>query len=102
MLRRDQLCPGSDVCPYVRMEDPHAGYGAPRCTECPVTLLDEALNSLMGQWIASAIDLEFALQAGVTVSLKEIGYPEFLLLRLLAQERNRYHEEVMNQARHGR
>ena len=40
-------------------------------------------------------DLEFALQAGVTATLKDITYPELLLLRLLIQERNRFNEETM-------
>ena len=53
--------------------------------------------------IMATIDLDFALQAGVTVSLQDITYPEFLLLRFLSEERNRFHEEAMKKAtRHGR
>lgn len=53
------------------------------------------MASPAGQLIRLTFDLEFALQAGVTVRLGEIPYPEFLLLRILSEERNRFHEELM-------
>jgi len=93
MLRRDLLCPGPGECPDNLVADPFAHAGSPRCEECPLTRLDAILASPAGQRVSQAIDLDFALQAGVTVSLSEISYPEFLLLRLLAEERNRYNEE---------
>jgi hypothetical protein len=103
MMRRDQLCPGPWDCPDVLMENPRADRDAPRCEECPLSRLDEYLASPAGQVIQQTIDLDFALQAGVAVSLAEISYPEFLLLRLLVEERNRLHEEVIKKAtRHGR
>ena len=99
MLRRDQLCPGPVQCPYAL-----GGRDPAPCDECPLTLLDNYLASPAGQVIGQTIDLDFALQAGVAVSLKDISYPEFLLLRFLAEERNKYHEEMMNRkaSRHGR
>jgi hypothetical protein len=99
MLRRDQLCPGPGDCAYVLMADPRASVNSPRCDECPITLLDDYLGSPAGLLISATIDLDFALQAGVTVSLREIGFPEFLRLRLLTQERNRYNAEIMQQRR---
>lgn len=101
MLRRDQLCPGPGECPDVFMANPAANAASPPCQECPLSLLDDYLGSPAGQLIQQTIDLEFALQAGVTVTLKDITYPEFLLLRFLSQERNRYQEEIMRNA-HGR
>ena len=95
MLRRDQLCPGPGECGDVLMADPFANANSPRCEECPILLLDDYLGSAAGQLIMQTGDLEFALQAGVTVTLKDITYPEFLLLRLLTQERNRFNEETM-------
>lgn len=77
------------------MADPFANANSPRCEECPILLLDDYLGSAAGQLIMQTGDLEFALQAGVTVTLKDITYPEFLLLRLLIQERNRFNEETM-------
>src|SRR5215831_3205493 len=104
MLRRNQLCPGPGECPDVLMRDPFADANAAPCGECPLSLLDEYLGTPHGRFIAQTIDLDFALQAGVNVSFKEITYPEFLLLRFLSEERNRYHEEEMRKAseRHGR
>jgi hypothetical protein len=95
MLRRDQLCPGPGECSYVLMEDPLATADSPRCEDCPLSLLEDYLGSPAGQLIRAAIDLDFALQAGVSISLKEITYAEFLLLRSLTEERNRFHEELM-------
>lgn len=97
MLRRDELCPGPQQCPYVPpgRED--------QCDECPVLLLDEYLATNAGQSLIATIDLDFALQAGMTVNLADIGYPEFLRLRLLSEERNKWHEETMKKgSRHGR
>src|SRR5262245_25266564 len=101
MLRRAQLCPGAGECPEVLNRDPFADKYAAPCDECPLALLDEYLAGPQGRWIGQAIDLDFALQAGVTVSLKDISYPEFLLLRFLNEERSRFHEEQAAE-RHGR
>ncbi|HEY1497932.1 MAG TPA: hypothetical protein VGF49_25430, partial [Candidatus Solibacter sp.] len=74
-----------------------------KCDECPAQLLDDHLSSPAGQLVAQTIDLDFALQAGVTVTLADIPYPEFLLLRLLTEERNRFNIESMkNPQQHGR
>jgi hypothetical protein len=102
MLRRDQLCPGPAECGAVLMANPFATMDSPRCDECPLVLLDELLATARGQLIAQTIDLDFALQAGVTVTLAEIPYPEFLLLRLLTEERNRFNAEPAKDAHHGR
>jgi hypothetical protein len=84
------------------MLDAYATNDSPRCEECPSQLLDDHLQSAAGQLIAHVIDLDFALQAGVTVGLAEILYPEFLLLRLLTEERNRFTTESMKSTHHGR
>jgi len=41
------------------------------------------------------IDLDFALQAGITIPLSRIPYHVFLLLRQLADERTRYETEQL-------
>lgn len=103
MLRRAELCPGPTECPDVLMANPRPGRDAARCDECPLTLLEDYLASPAGRLIGHTIDLDFALQAGVTVSLSDITYPEFLLLRMLSEERSRFHDEMMKKAtRHGR
>lgn len=80
------------------MADPFANANSPRCELCPSQLLDDYLDSAAGRVIQQTFDLEFALQAGVTVTLAEITYPEWVLLRLLSQERNRFNEEIMRRA----
>jgi len=102
MLRRGQLCPGPGECGAVLMADPFANASSPACDECPASLLDDYLATPPGKLIAQAIDLDFALQAGVTVSLSDISYPEFLLLRFLNEERNRFQAEAQERASHGR
>jgi hypothetical protein len=95
MLREKALCPSPPECPEVLMEDPLAGPEALPCTGCPQTLLQEYLASPGGQLISTVIDLDFAIQAGIQVSLDQIPYPEFLLLRQLAEERNKHQEEEL-------
>jgi hypothetical protein len=93
MLRREQLCPGPGDCPDVLMRNPFADFQEPRCEECPLSLLEDYLGSAAGQLIQQTIDLDFALQSGVSIGLDEITYPEFLRLRLLTEERSRLGEE---------
>lgn len=42
-------------------------------------------------------DLDFALRAGVTITLREISQTEFLGLRVLHAERDIYQEEKMKE-----
>lgn len=93
MLRQKELCPSPPECPYVLMEEPEAGPDALPCTQCPALLLREYLQSPAGRMISAVIDLDFALQAGITVTLSQIPYPAFLLLRQLADERAQYETE---------
>jgi hypothetical protein len=97
MLRRAELCPSPGECPEVLMNDPPATSESPPCAECPLELLETHLASPMGQVLGQVIDLDFALQAGVTVRLNEISYQEFLLLRFLAEERNKHQQEGIEQ-----
>ena len=80
------------------MLEPLADSDSPRCEECPLTLLDDYLRSTSGMLVQQTIDLDFALQAGMSISLAEVTFPEFLWLRLLGEERNRFHEETMRKA----
>lgn len=86
------------------MRDPFADAYAWPCDECPLALLDEYLATQDGRRIGQAVELDFALQAGVSVRLQDIPYPEFLLLRYLTEERLRYQAEENQRAseRHGR
>jgi hypothetical protein len=95
MLRSDQICPGADDCPEVMMIEPLAGPEALPCPECPRTRLAEYLASPGGRLISVVIDLDFSLQAGIKVDLGEISYAEFLLLRQLIEERDKFQVEEM-------
>lgn len=95
MLRHKDLCPTPPVCPYVREEDPLAGEDALPCAECPAMLLKEHLQSPAGRLVSAVIDLDFALQAGITVTMSQISYPVFLLLRQLADERTQLEKETL-------
>jgi hypothetical protein len=93
MLRKKDLCPGAEYCPYSPRQDPRWTSEPSPCEECPLELLETYLASPQGLLIGHVIDLDFALQSGITVGLSEITYPEFLLLRQLADERGKHHQE---------
>jgi hypothetical protein len=97
MMRHGELCPGAEDCPYA-WEEKTDGL---RCSECPASMLDDYLASPKGRLIQQTLTLDFALRAGMTVTLEEISYPEFLLLRILTEERVRYQDDLMKK-RHGR
>jgi len=100
VFRRKDLCPGALVCPEaMNLNGPEAGPDALPCPECPEQYLDTYLASPAGQLVAMVCQLDFALQAGVAVSLAEIPYPEFLLLRQLVEEREAYQAEEMKKKR---
>ena len=59
------------------------------------------MESPEGLQLQIVIDLDFALQAGVTIRLADIPYPEFLLLRQLAEERTKHEvEEIKKRSKH--
>jgi hypothetical protein len=47
--------------------------------------------------VGIVVDLDFAIQAGIGVGLDRITYPEFLLLRQLADERAAYEKEQIQE-----
>ena len=76
---REELC-DPDLCP----DAPEAGG---RCDHCPLDRLDAAANSEPGLLLQRAVEMEYALKAGVTVSLEEIGADEFWAMRVIKEER---------------
>lgn len=88
MLREQELCPGAEICPYGNRTEL-------ACDECPREKLGDYLASPAGRLIANVIDLDFALQRGIGVELNTIPYVEFMMLRQLSEERDRYQEEQM-------
>jgi hypothetical protein len=94
-MHQKDLCPGAQNCPEVLTVEPDAAYTALPCDGCPQQALRNYLVSPDGQLIQAVIDLDFALQAGITIPLSAIPYPDFLLLRTLMEERNRRDLEEM-------
>ena len=52
-----------------------------------------------GPLIAAVIDLDFALQVKIAIGLADIPYPVFLLLRQLAEERDKHQAEQIRKPR---
>ncbi len=80
-LRREELCDPS-LCP----DAPDDGG---RCDHCPLDRLDAAAHSEPGTLLQRALELEYALKAGVSISLDEIAADEFRAMRVIAEERER-------------
>ena len=97
MLRRKDLCPGAKECPEAYNEDPQNTERLP-CPECPAQLLQDHLATPIGRLIGVAVDLDFALQAGVTVGLDRMTYAEFVLLRQIVEERDKYQAEEIKKS----
>ena len=76
-----------------------AGPDALPCPLCPALLLRQYLESAAGRVIFNVLELDFALQAGLTVTLDQLSYPEFLVLRVLNEERVRLQKEELDKAR---
>lgn len=93
MLRQKDLCPKPQNCPEVLTVEPDADATAMPCDGCPQQALNNYLASPAGYLLQVVVDLDFALQAGVTIRLADILYPEFLLLRQLAEERSKHEIE---------
>ena len=100
LLRQEQLCPGGPrQCPEVLNQDVNAGSDALPCPLCPALRLQEFLASPAGQLISNVLELDACLQMGITVTRAEISYPEYLVLRLLHEERARLNNEEIQKSR---
>lgn len=71
------------------------------CLECPQAKLAEYLDSPPGKRLAIVIDLDFALQVGFHLTLADVSFYEFRLLRLLAEERRNWESEEIRKNRGG-
>ncbi len=78
-LRREDLC-DPKLCP-------DAPVDGSRCDHCPLDRLDAAANSEPGLLLQRAIELEYALKAGVSIPLDEIAADEFWAMRVIQEER---------------
>ena len=102
LFRQNELCPSPENCSYVQQEEPGAGPGALPCEGCPQQALQRYLTSPAGFLLQSVTELDFALQMGITITLEDTPYPMFVLLRQLAEERDKYQAEEIRKSKRDR
>ena len=78
-----------------------AGDGAP-CGDCPEEKLERWFQGSQGYLCRNVIDIDFALQVRMNVGMDDLSYAEFVLLRILNEEKTRHQEEQFVKARDGR
>jgi hypothetical protein len=103
-LRREQLC---DLKPYGASagcddaEEIRDSNGLllrrERCADCPLDKLDRAVAQ--DPALHRAYDLDFALTAGIRITLDEIDVEEFRALKVLRIERDKHQAEQLKQNR---
>jgi len=77
---------------------PEADVGP--CAECPLELLNEYLQSPLGRVMTLVVEyIDFPLERGMTVTLDQMTYLEFLLLRVLGEEKQRLQNEDMEKGK---
>lgn len=55
--------------------------------------LEDAFGKTKGELLVRVLDLEFALQTGIVLTLDDITAEEFAVLKMLTHERNRWEKE---------
>lgn len=86
-FHKDILCRGPSHCPA------SPGPETP-CEDCPAVRLEQALEmSHEGRLIQSANELEFALEAGVTITPDDFSGLEFRALQALKAARQAHDKE---------
>jgi hypothetical protein len=102
MFRRKDLCPGPRYC-YEAIEEAKAADDPADsglyCSACPVAALDHFLVTDRGRPFQCVVELDYALTMGFHLTLAEVTWWEFGLLRLLKEERERFQNEEMEKAR---
>jgi len=87
-LRRDEenVCPTPACCPEAPAKDE-------RCPACPLTRLDDAMQSWPGCLAPRAAELQAMLQAGFTIGPDDVSAEEWGALLILQEEQAKYEEE---------
>jgi len=65
------------------------------CGACPRETLQRFMASGRGVVIQAAVDLDWAIRCGLQVTLRDVTYMEYLLLRQISEERANYEKEMM-------
>ena len=66
--------------------------------DCPREKLNQYLASPLGRVIQWVIDLDFALERRFQVSLNDVTWTEFQLLRIIAEEKQRWENEEIERS----
>lgn len=97
-LRRDRLCEGPHACDEAAEIRDENGWllRRERCEACPLDKLDRAIGENVV--LIRCFDLDFALNAGVRLTLNELDVEEWRALKCLRIERDKYQAEQMKKA----
>jgi hypothetical protein len=69
------------------------------CMECPEAKLDAFLATMRGRQLALVVDLDrYKEIAKLQLGPEEVNYAETLLLIILAEERDRYQQDMIESA----
>lgn len=78
------------------MVQPFPDLDALPCEECPRVRLDQHMaHTVQGRVLKRALDLDWARRVGIQLRMSEVSYHEFLILRLLQEERDKFEKEDM-------
>lgn len=70
------------------------------CTACPGLRLDLCLQfTEAGRLVRSAMEIDWASKCGIQIRMEDVSYPEFLRLRMLAEERQKFELEERERQR---
>jgi hypothetical protein len=96
LLHEKELCTGKIHCAD---EDAPGEHGM----DCPITRLQEAMESPAGMLLNRALDLDFNLEKGFVTTLDETPADEYAVIKILKAEQSRYEREQMEkEKRNGR
>ena len=65
-------------------------YLRERCPECPLSKLDAAMDSVEGELLKSAAEIDADVQAGLKVTRSEMNCREYRAYMILRSERARF------------
>jgi hypothetical protein len=97
-MRRDRLCEPSGCDDAIEVRD-EEGFllRRERCSHCDLDKLDSAIAQ--DPVLHRAFDFDFALSAGIRLTLEEIDVEEFRALKILRMERTNYERELTEKNR---
>ena len=77
--------------------------GEEPCLECPERKLDAYLATVRGRQLALVVDIDrFKEIAGIKYGPEDVTYLDVLLLGILGEEREKYQQELIEQAGKGK